>query len=244
MNARIRRRLGLAAMKWPKMQWKGRHLLVLAFGVAGALAFAESRSQWSPMHQWNRAVGDMSLVLVALAMAAGPAARLWAQARRLLPWRRELGIWGTVLAGVHTVIILAGWVQWDLVRLFGFQMHPTLAQYVMVQKGFGLGNIMGIAALVYGTVLAVSSNDFSQRFLGGSVWKFLQQSAYVLWALILLHTAYFLYLHFLDFHRPVPEPNWFQKPFIVLVLTVAGLQTAAFVKTWKSRRKYTAYGAA
>ncbi|MEQ8357643.1 MAG: ferric reductase-like transmembrane domain-containing protein [Kiloniellaceae bacterium] len=179
----------------------------------------------------------MSLVMLSLAMAAGPAARLWSSARRWLPWRRELGVWGTLLAVIHTLIILDGWVQWELARLFGYEFHPLLDQYVMLQHGFGLANIVGIAALLYGIVLASSSNDRSQNLLGGAVWKFLQQSAYVFWALIVVHTAYFLYLHFQDFHRQTPDPNWLQMPFAVLVTLVAGLQAVAFWKTWRTKRR-------
>ena len=225
----------------PAFGWKTRHVVVVVAAVLGVLAFAESRAEWSPMHRWNRAVGDMSLVLVALAMAAGPTARLWSWARALLPWRRELGVWGTLLAVVHTVIILDGWVEWDLIRLFGYQFHPALGQYVMLQHGFGLANAIGIAALLYGIVLALSSNDRSQKLLGGSVWKFLQQSAYVLWALALVHTAYFLYLHFQDFHRQVPDPNWLQLPFAGLVVVVAALQGAASWKTWRMKRRGRAF---
>ena len=217
--------------------WKGRNLSVAILAVIGVLAFAESRSEWSPMHQWNRAIGDMSLVLLSLAMAAGPSARLWSSVRRCLPWRREFGVWGTLLAVVHTVIILEGWVHWDFARLFGYEFHPLLGRYVMLQHGFSLANIVGIVALIYGIVLASSSNDRSQKLLGGSVWKFLQQSAYVLWALIVVHTAYFLYLHFQDFHRQTPDPNWLQTPFAVLVILVAGLQVAAFPKTWRRKRR-------
>jgi methionine sulfoxide reductase heme-binding subunit len=217
--------------------WKSRHLLVLILAVLGTYAFLESRAQWSDMHRWNRALGDISVVLVALSMAIGPLARLWPACRAAVPWRRELGIYGVLLAFAHTVIILVGWVEWDFMRLFGYAMHPQAGIYVMVQHGFGLSNAIGILALVYGLVLAVASNDWSQRVLSGSVWKFLQQSAYVLWMLIVIHTAYFLYLHFQDFHRSVPEPNWVQIPFAVLVVAITLLQLAASVKTWKSRRK-------
>ncbi len=196
----------------------------------------ESRAEWSGMHRWNRAVGDMSLVLIGLSMTIGPLARLLTVFRTAVPWRRELGIYGVLLAVIHTVIILAGWVEWDLIRLFGYELHPVTNRYVMFQHGFGLANVIGIVALVYGIVLALTSNDWSQRLLSGSVWKFLQQSAYVLWMLIIIHTAYFMYLHFQDFHRSVPEPNWAQIPFAGLVALVILLQSAAFLKTWRSKR--------
>lgn len=217
--------------------WKSRHMIVLLASVVGSYAFMESRAEWSEMHRWNRAFGDMSLILISLSMLIGPLARLWGRARPFIAWRRELGIYGVLLAVIHTVIILAGWVEWDLIRLFGYQLNPMTGLNVMLQQGFGLANVIGIVALVYGIVLALASNDWSQRLLGGAVWKFLQQSAYVLWMLILLHTAYFLYLHFLDFHRPLPEPNWAQMPFVILVTGVALLQLAAFLKTWRSKRR-------
>lgn len=216
--------------------WKSRHLVVILFVGAGTYAFVESRAEWSAMHRWNRAVGDMSLVLISLSLAMGPLARLWPWFRPLIPWRRETGIHGVVLGAIHTLIILDGWIEWNLIRVFGYELHPLTGLYVMLQHGFGFANVIGILALVYGAVLSLVSNDWSQRLLGGSVWKFLQQSAYVLWTLIVLHTAYFMYLHFQDFHRSIPDPNWAQIPFAILVVAVALLQFAAFLKTWWEKR--------
>ncbi len=216
--------------------WQLRHLAVIAVSLLGTWMLLESRAQWSDMHRWNRALGDMSVVLIALAMLLGPVARLSPRLARLVPWRRECGIYAIVLAIAHTVIILDGWVEWDLVRLFGYEFHPALRSYVMVQHGFGLANIVGIVALLYGIVLAMTSNDLSQRLLRGPTWKFVQQRAYVLWVLVLLHTAYFIYLHFQSYHRSVPEPNWAQVPLLVLVGVVGLLQLLAFLRTWRARR--------
>lgn len=216
--------------------WKTRHFLVLLIAGLGTYALLESRAEWSEMHRWNRAVGDTGLLLVAFSMAIGPLARLWRIFRFALPWRREMGIYGVLLAIIHTVIILAGWVEWDLIRLFGYQLHPATGDYVMLQHGFGLANVIGIIALVYGMVLALVSNNWSQRLLSGPVWKFLQQGAYIFWMLTIIHTAYFLNLHFQDYHRNVPEPNWAQAPFAGLVVLVTLLQLAAFVKTWRVKR--------
>jgi len=215
--------------------WKSRHIIVMIFAAVGAYGFLELRAEWSEMHRWNRAIGDMSLILIALSMAIGPLSRLITKFRMAIVWRRELGIYGVILALIHTIIILAGWIEWDIIRILGYQFHPS-GIYVMLQHGFGLANVIGIIALAYGAVLALSSSDWSQSFLGVSIWKFLQQGAYVLWMLIVVHTAYFLYLHFQDFHRPVPEPNWLQLPFAALVTVVITLQLAAFVKTWKLKR--------
>ena len=228
-------RIGTMLRELTRRGWL-RHVGGLAVAALIVWAFLELRAQWSPMHKWNRAFGDASMLLVAMTMAIGPLARLWPGFALFLPWRREFGIWAIVAGGVHTVIILDGWVEWDLARLVGYVFHPLLNQYVMVEKGFGLGNLIGIAALLYGLVLAATSNDLSQRVLGMTVWKFIQQGAYVLWALVVVHTGYFLYIHFQDFHRPVPEPNVLRMPFAVMVGAVLMLQIAASIKTWRRRR--------
>lgn len=220
--------------------WRLRHISSLGLGVTIVYLFAMMRNEWSPMHQWNRAFADASLVLVALAMVLGPLSRLWRPASRWLAWRRELGIWGFIAGLVHAGFILFGWVRLEWQRLFGFEFHPQLQEYVMFDKGFALGNIIGILALVYGLILSVTSNNVSQRWLGMSIWKYIQQGAYILWAMIVAHTAYFLYIHFLDFHRQTPEPNILQWPFAGLVLVVLALQTFASVRTWRLRRQRTA----
>tara|TARA_R110002124_G_scaffold48148_13_gene142457 strand:- start:3814 stop:4524 length:711 start_codon:yes stop_codon:yes gene_type:complete len=216
--------------------WWMRHLIVIALGAVGTAFFLYSRAEWSDMHRWNRAIGDVSLVLVALAMSLGPLSRLWRKAVRILPYRRELGIYAVILAAVHATIILFGWVNLDMMRFLGFEFHPGLQKYVMLQQGFGFANLVGVLALAYGAILAITSNDRSIRVLGTGVWKFVQQGTYVLWWLSVVHTAYFLFIHFLDYHRATPEPNWFQWPFVGLVTFVLLLQIAASSATWKKRR--------
>ncbi len=213
--------------------WKLRHLIVLVVGGLLVYGLLESRAEWSPMHKWNRAVGDASLILIAISMIIGPLSRLFPAAKRMIPWRRELGIYGVILAFVHAIIILVGWMEWDLYRLIGMEFHPGLNRYVMFQHGLGLGNILGIAALIYALVLALTSNDFSQRKLGSSVWKYIQQGTYILWWMLVIHTGYFLFMHFQDYHRGTPEPNWLRWPFVGLVLGVMVLQMAASIKTWR-----------
>jgi len=223
--------------------WKLRHLVVIIFSVIMVYGFLELRGQWSPMHKWNRAVGDASFVLVAFSMAIGPWSRIWAKTKRLIPWRREFGIYGVILAFVHAAIILIGWMQWDLYRLIGMEWHPGLERYVMFQHGLGLANLIGIAALFYALVLGLTSNNFSQRILGNSVWKFVQQGTYILWWMIVIHTAYFLFMHFNDFHRATPEPNQLRWVFVYLVLAVSVAQLAASIETWKRRKSSTTVAA-
>jgi len=213
-----------------------RHVLIILSAVMLIALFGLVHQQWSPMHRWNRASADASIVMLSMTMALGPLAKLWPAWGRFLPFRRELGIHAVLLALVHTAIILVGWVEWDLARLVGLEFHPGLGHYVMVQHGFGLANLVGVLALAYGLILVATSNDRAVRFLGGPVWKFVQRGAYVLWALVVAHTAYFLFMHFLDFHRPTPPANPLQWPFAILVSLVLVLRWAASIRSWRGRR--------
>lgn len=214
-----------------------RHILIILAAVLLVALFGLVHQQWSPMHRWNRATADASIVLLSATMALGPLAKLWPAWAHLLPFRRELGVHAVLLAFVHTAIILEGWVEWNLARLVGFEFHPGLGQYVMVQHGFGLANLVGVLALAYGLTLVATSNNRAVRFLGGPVWKFLQRGAYLLWALVLVHTVYFLFMHFLDFHRPTPPPNPLRWPFVAIVLLVLSLRCAASVRSWSAVRR-------
>lgn len=195
------------------------------------------------MHRWNRAFGDASFLAILLVMVLGPASRIWRRLTPAIAWRRELGVWGFVAGLVHAGFILFGWVELEWQRLFGFVFHPDFQRYVMFDKGLGFGNVVGMLALIYGAILALMSNDVSQRWMGMSIWKFFQQGAYILWVLIVVHTAYFLFMHFLDFHRQTPEPNLVRWPFVVLTVLVLAVQSAASMRTWRLRRRHVQSGA-
>jgi len=214
-----------------------RHLLAVCLAGVLVVLFAQVHGQWSAMHKWNRAVGDASLVLVALSFSLGPLARIFRPVSRHIAIRRELGIYACILAIAHTIIILVGWVELDLMRLFGFEWHPDLQTYVMLQHGFGLANAIGIAALILVVILAVTSSDFAMRKLGTSGWKFIQMGVLPLWWLTIAHVAYFLYAHFVSFHRETPDPNPLQLPFAGLVLAVLALRMAAYVLTVRVRNR-------
>jgi sulfoxide reductase heme-binding subunit YedZ len=214
-----------------------RHIIGVCLAAALVAVFAQVHGQWSAMHKWNRAVGDASVMLIALSFAIGPLSRLFRPLTRLIPFRREFGIYACILAGVHTVIILVGWVEFDLMRLFGFEWHAELQTYVMFQHGFGLGNAIGIAALVLVFLLAVTSSDLAMRKLGTSGWKFIQMGVLPLWWLTIAHVAYFLYAHFLSFHRDTPDPNPLQIPFAILVVSVLALRIASYVITVRNQKR-------
>lgn len=216
----------------------GRNVAVGLLGGAAFWVFWSTRAQWDPEMRLWKAFGDGAFVLLALTLAVGPVARLWAPARRLLPWRRQTGIWFALLAIVHAVLVFNGWARWSVDRLLGYEFVPQLGRSARLEPGFGLANLIGVLALFWALVLLATSSDRALRYLGGQAWKWLHSGAYVVFYLSAAHTAYFLFIHYtLSFHRDVPPPDWFRIPFLGIAGSVLSLQAAAFAKTVAAGRR-------
>ncbi len=210
-----------------------RHVFAGALAAVAAYLFWLSRPEWDPEMRLWRAFGDAGFVFFFFVLVIGPLARLLPSARRLIPWRREIGIWFAILALTHAVLVFDGWAKWDVMRFLGYEFIEQLARYARMEPGFGLANIIGLIALIWTLVLGVTSSKMAVKFFGFSSWKWLHHGAYVIFYLALAHGVYFLFIHYtLSFHRRVPpDPNWFRFPFLAIGLTVFILQVSAFVKT-------------
>lgn len=216
-----------------------RNGVVATIGLAIGLGFWFGRPQWDPEMRLWRAFGDAGLILLFIALAMGPVARLAPAMGKLLPWRREFGVWFGIAALVHTLLVLDGWARWDVLRFLGYEFVPQLGRVARLEPGFGLSNLVGLLAMLLTLALMVTSTDRAVRALGPSAWKLLQLSSYTVFYLSALHTAYFLFMHYtMSFHRQVPgDPNWFRIPFLLLALGLVGLQVAAFLVTLRRRRR-------
>ena len=191
------------------------------------------------MRLW-KAVGDAAFVLLVITLTLGPLARIARPVTRVLPWRRQLGIWFAMVATVHGVLVIHGWARWSLRRFLGYEVLPQLGREVRLEPGFGLSNLVGLTALGFSLVLAATSSDWALRRLGAPAWKWLHHSALFIFYLSLLHAGYFLFLHYTaSFHKEVPAPDWFRAPFVVLGVSLIGLQTFAFFRT-SARRSHSA----
>lgn len=216
-----------------------RHMIVMFSSLALIVLFWLSRLDWDPEMRLWRAVGDTSWILLCIALVVGPLSRLWKPSTYLVVWRREIGIWFGLLAFTHALLILNGWVRWDVMRFLGYEFVPELGRLARLEPGFGLANAIGLVALIWALLLTATSSDWALKRLGGGGWKWLHSGAYVIFYLVALHTFYFLFVHYsLSFHRPVPpNPNWLSTPFMALTLSVPLLQSIAFVKTVSERKR-------
>ncbi|WP_100333537.1 ferric reductase-like transmembrane domain-containing protein [Bacillus alkalisoli] len=183
--------------------------------------FVFSRSDMQPMHAWNRAFADVSLLYLAVIILLGPLSRIFTSIRKLIPWRRTVGIWAALTAIAHVLIIFNGWIEWKFERLF-FIFTPVGGDWI-IHPGFALANLIGIIGLVYFLLLLATSNNKSKILLGKKAWKYVQSKATTLYLLVVLHTVYFLFLHFTD------HSNWLRIPFIILVSFILLFQIVGFI---------------
>lgn len=225
-----------------------RHVTVAVLAGGLGLAFWASRLEWDPEMRLWRAVGDSGFALLAFALAAGPITTLWPRARVLLLWRRPLGIWFALTSLLHAYLVWDGWARWSLARLFGYQDLPLEdgTTTVLTDPGFGLANLVGLVALFWALIIAAVSSDRALAALGPRSWKYVQQFSYVVFYLVGLHAAYFLFLHYelslvnLVFQKGLAPPNWFGAWFAFVFVAVLVLQLAAFVRIVANRRRLRA----
>ncbi len=190
-----------------------------------------SRPSWVPEMRLWKAVGDAAYALLVLTLVLGPLGKLIPSMRRWGRWRRQLGIWFAITATLHGVLILNGWARWSLRGFLGYEFIPQLGREARMEPGFGLANLIGIAALFLALLLAATSSDAALKRLGRTSWTWLHRLSHTILVLSLLHGGYYLFIHFtVSFHKQVPDLDWFRIPFLAVGLGVVALHAVAFVR--------------
>lgn len=187
----------------------------------------------------TRAFGYGALALLSLALIIGPVARLWPrELSKLLVYRRAVGIWSAVAAGVHLLFALqlASAYGKELPRPFlreSIGFHPDMTpirRLVLDLDNLGALAWIGLIALVLLMVVAAVSNDRAQRFLGNASWKLVQQTTYGAFLFVALHILIMRY----GGKMKLSPPLLWWAPWALLA--VVGLQIAGFVTTARKPR--------
>lgn len=226
--------------RWP------RHLSVCLFGLLMVYLFWLSRMEWEAEMRLWRAVGDAAFMLLFTTMMIGSLSRIWPRRfSPLLRWRRAFGIWFAMFASVHAFLVWDGWALWSVMRLLGYQDLAIIGfsgQPILMDPGFGLSNLIGLVALFWALVLLAISSDRAVTILGARAWKRIQSYANLILYLVVLHVAYYLFLHYelslrnLFFQRGVPSPNWFRFWFLGLVVLLLLLQLFSFIDVLRRQK--------
>lgn len=206
-----------------------RHILALALLIGLINLFSIGREGLHTLHFFNRNVADASYILLCLTLTIGPLVKFVPPLRFILPWRRELGIAFAVAALMHVAVYTARF-GWDFTRFFTETSEQ--GQTSFLDNPFAISNWVGLLALLYAVVLALTSNDIAQKSLGKG-WKFLQQQSYTLFVLVGIHILIFLYMVF----KPNTEPGHFNPAFIVASAVTIVMQSAGYLLTvWQRSR--------
>ncbi len=205
-----------------------KHLILLLLTAALISFFLFLRKEWDPMHAWNRAFADVSVLYIAAILLIGSLSKFISSMKLCLSWRKELGIWTGFTAFAHVYIIFDGWINWDFIRLF-FVFNPFSNSFDL-HPGFAIGNIIGIVALLYLLLLFLTSNKKSIKFLGKEAWLFVQQRVHIYYVLVVLHTFYFLFLH-------LPHiSNVVRVPFLLLIIVVWAAHILGFINVLRVKK--------
>lgn len=199
----------------PKSSRLKRHIILSLLSAVAVPLFHLTRTSLEPMHSWNRSFADLSFIFLVIVLLLGALARLNGRFSAWSDWKREFGIWSVLLSFPHVIIFLDGWLEWNL-RLLFYNYYAS-NNIRALNHGFGLGNALGIIALIYGIKFLAISNDSSIKLFGKSGWNYLQQSVTTFYLLVSIHTAYFLYFHFSTLLRPDPPAFWFNIFFLLSV---------------------------
>lgn len=175
---------------------------------------------------WPMAFARVSFILLFLILIIGPLQKLKNPAKKASAtvaawsWRGELGIWFTITALVHFILLWIDRSLGQMIRIGG--------------SGYGLANVIGLVALVWAVILAITSLNAVIMFLGLKVWKWVHSFTYVVFYLVVAHIAYF---QFFSTYGGGVDTDWFGYMMLGMAVIVLVLQCSAFVSVVSAHRK-------
>lgn len=199
-------------------------LYLLAFTRLGPLLQDPARSL-DEQSLAIKAYGSCAFILLTIALAIGPLARLDTRFLPLLYNRRHLGVVTFLVALSHAIEVL-GWH-------FAYSPTPPLVAMLssepLIGAAPGLPFVpMGVIALLILFALAATSHDFWLAFLTPPVWKALHMAIYPAYALVVAHVAF-------GYLQAATNPALAVLVAVSVVLLVL-LHLAAALKTWREDR--------
>lgn len=133
--------------------------------------------------------GYISLLLLAVALVIGSINLALKRNNPISTYlRRDLGIYGGLLAIIHSITGLFVHLRGNMWQYF---FVKTELGYAIRLDDFGIANYTGLISAFLILLLLVTSNDYSIRKLNPVKWKNLQRLTYLMFAIALLHSVYY-----------------------------------------------------
>ena len=181
--------IGFQAVQWNRA--KITYDLVLAACIALYLGvfFAASVGGPAPV-DWTdlrlKAFGSGACLMLSVILCIGPLARLSPRFLPLLYNRRHFGVAMAVMAALH------GWSMFEW--YIGLGVLPSLLEELGNPAAYAsfIGfpfKLLGMLALAILFVMAATSHDYWQQYLGPRAWKGLHMAVYAAYGLVVMHVA-------------------------------------------------------
>jgi len=168
---------------------KRHYLPLLILSVISALIISLMWDNLDAISFTAISTGYISLFLLAASLVIGPINLLL---KRNNPqssyFRRDLGIYGGLLAVVHSVTGLFVHMRGNMWTYF---LNKSEQGYSIRLDDFGLANYIGVISALLIILLIITSNDYSIKKLNPANWKNIQRITYLMFALVLLHSIYY-----------------------------------------------------
>lgn len=126
-------------------------------------------------NQLNKSVADTAIILIGLSMVMSSVGYFWNRFDHLVIFRKHLGLVGFAYGVAHWLL------SWGL--------FLSVLKAETWQKGAMWPAFTGVVALVIFTIMALISNQFSARLLGGKWWRFILRTGYAAVLLVAAHVV-------------------------------------------------------
>ena len=174
---------------------------------------------------WNVSFARVSFILLFLILIIGPIMRLKRPTESSSPlfapwsWRGELGIWFTLTALTHFIILII--------------LRPFSTFITFGGEGYGLANLLGLIALFWALLLTVTSFGKVIAFLGIDLWRWLHSLTHVVFYLV---SGHFIYFQFFSTYGGA-GPDWFGYLAVAMAVIIIVLQLVTFILMITKYRK-------
>lgn len=134
--------------------------------------------------------GYISLFLLAASLVIGSINLILKRNNPLSSYfRRDIGIYGGLLAIVHSVTGLFVHMRG---KMWTYFLNQTEQGITIRLDHFGIANYTGLLSALLILLLIITSNDYSIKILNPKNWKNMQRITYLMFAIVLLHSVYYL----------------------------------------------------
>lgn len=184
----------------PPSLWK--HTIIFSIILWAVIAFYYFvNGQIMNVSMANRAIADVSIILIGLSFVLSSVCYFWNFADHLIVYRKQLGVVGFVYAVIHTLVII-------------LYLDPIFQNwaYYLEQPNFTSYSLALAALFMYGGMVIISAKNIIHK-IGGKLWRELLRVGYLAYIFSLIH---FILLTYPSWLRWLTDRQTILPPFGIL----------------------------